>query len=161
MDEPLTAAVNCCVLPNCRSALAGETDTVTPELRVTGTFAADVPLACAMHVTVTVVGVENLSGAVYRPLLEIVPTVEFPPTTLSTSHITFVFAFPDSSQVNCTVPPNPTIAVVGVIFTVMVPGFLEGLPPPLPPQETPQKTPTKQTSRKGRDLTACRELPEL
>jgi len=39
----------------------GDGDT---ELRVTGTLAEDVPFAWAMQVTVTVLGVENVVGAV-------------------------------------------------------------------------------------------------
>jgi hypothetical protein len=121
-------------------------DTVTPELSVTGTFAEDVPFAWATHVTVTVLGVENVVGAVYSPVVEIVPVVAFPPTTSSTSQVTLVFASPDSRQVNCSVPPSPTIAVVGVILTVIVSLDVELLL--LPPHETQQRTATEQTNRK-------------
>jgi hypothetical protein len=103
-----------------------------------------------MHVTVTVLGVENIVGAVYSPVVEIVPVVEFPPTTSSTSQVTLVFASPDSRQVNCSVPPNPTIAVVGVILTVMVSVDLELLL--LPPHEMQQRTVSEQTNRKTRLL---------
>ena len=147
-DEPITVAVNCCVWPNCKFTLVGATDTVTPELRVTGTFAEDVPFAWAMHVTVTVLGVENVVGAVYSPVVEIVPAVAFPPTTSSTSQVTLVFASPVSRQVNCSVPPNPTIAVVGVILTVMVSLDVELLP--LPPHEMQQRTASEQINRKTR-----------
>jgi hypothetical protein len=81
LDEPFTVAVNCCVCPKFKFVVNGETETLTPELSVTGTFAVEVPLAWAMQLTVTVLGVENVFGAVYNPVLEIVPTVELPPTT--------------------------------------------------------------------------------
>jgi hypothetical protein len=105
-----------------------------------------VPFAWAIHVTVTVLGVENVVGAVYNPVVEIVPVVAFPPTTSSTSQVTLVFASPDSRQVNCSVPPNPTIAVVGVMLTVMVSVDLELL---LPPHEMQQRTTSEQTNRKA------------
>jgi hypothetical protein len=149
-EEPFTVAVNCCVWPNCKFTLVGATDTVTPELSVTGTFAEDVPFAWAIHVTVTVLGVENVVGAVYSPVVEIVPVIAFPPTTSSTSQVTFVFASPDSRQVNCSVPPNPKIAVVGVILTVMVSVDLELLL--LPPHEMQHRTVSEQTNRKTRLL---------
>ena len=148
-DEPITVAVNCCVWPNCKFTLVGATDTVTPELRVTGTFAADVPFAWAMHVIVTVLGVENVVGAVYSPVVEIVPVVAFPPTTSSTSQVTLVFASPDSRQVNCSVPPKPTIAVVGVMLTVMVSLDAALLPPP---HEMQQSATNEQTNRKTKLL---------
>ena len=59
LEAPVTVAMNCCVCPKSKFTLAGETDTVTPEFSVTGTLAMEVLLACAMQVTVTVVGVTN------------------------------------------------------------------------------------------------------
>jgi hypothetical protein len=79
--------------------------------------------------------------------VEIVPVVELPPTTSSISQVTLVFASPDSRQVNCSVPPNPTIAVVGVMLTVMVSLDVELV---LLPHEMQQRTAAEQTNRKAR-----------
>jgi hypothetical protein len=113
-----------------------------------------------MHETVTVLGVEKASGAVYNPVLEIVPTLAYPPTTASTSQVTFVFEFPDSKQVNCTVPPNPTTAVFGVIFTVM-PDVLLELPLPELPQEVQTNAARRHRVKRPRLLNACLELSKL
>jgi predicted anti-sigma-YlaC factor YlaD len=46
--------------------------------------------ACEMAVTVTVAGFGTAVGAVYRPAVEIVPTVLLPPATPFTCHVTAV-----------------------------------------------------------------------
>src|SRR5436190_8435048 len=48
--------------------------------------------------TVWVPGVE---GGVYKPEVEMLPTVELPPTVPSTSHVTPVFVVPETVAVNC------------------------------------------------------------
>lgn len=48
------------------------------------------------------------------PLAVIVPTVELPPLTLSTDHVTDVFEKPWSVAVNCWVPDEVTEADAGV-----------------------------------------------
>jgi hypothetical protein len=63
--------------------------------------------------------------------------------------VTLVFAFPDSRHVNCAVPPKPTTAVVGVMFTVIVDVLLEL---PLLPQETMEKANIRQKQGTTRRL---------
>jgi hypothetical protein len=46
-----------------------------------------------------------------------VPTVEFPPVTLFTCHVTAVFEVFATAAVNCLVKPACTLAVLGLIVT--------------------------------------------
>jgi hypothetical protein len=132
---PVTVAVNCCVPPSATIAVVGEMVTVIvggggviTGVMVTVAFALLVGSALATAVTVTCTDT-LVVGAVYRPLLEIVPFCAFPPTTLFTSHCTVVLLEPVTVAWNCCVPPEVTLALVGeiVIETVGVP------PEPLPP----------------------------
>jgi len=79
----------------------------------------------------------NFAGALYRPLVEIVPVVELPPTTASTSHLTEVFANPETVAVYWRDWLRPTI----VEFEVMV---MVGA---VADQETPQAAMTEDNSR--------------
>jgi hypothetical protein len=72
-------------------------------------------------VTVTVLGFGIFAGAVYSPLEEIVPTVEFPPAWLFTSHMTAVFDVPVTVTVNCCVSLGWRVALVGKIWTAIEP----------------------------------------
>ena len=51
--------------------------------------------ATLVAVTVTVCGLPSVAGAVYRPLLEIVPTAGL------TDHVTAAFVAPATVAVNC------------------------------------------------------------
>jgi hypothetical protein len=57
------------------------------------TCALPVRLASPVHtaMTVTVVATASCAGAVYRPVVEIVPTAALPPPTPSTTQVTIVF----------------------------------------------------------------------
>jgi len=55
---------------------------------------------------------------VYRPALEIVPTVALPPVTPFTCQVTAVLLVFCTVAVNCRVPPAPTVADVGEIVTL-------------------------------------------
>src|SRR5690242_7281948 len=69
---PVTAAVNCCVLPPWRLAESGVrlTATAAAGLSVTAAVADFVGSATLVALTVTVVAEETVAGAVYRPELE-------------------------------------------------------------------------------------------
>src|SRR5216110_584317 len=68
-------------------------------------------------VTVTVAGFGTTAGAVYRPELDIVPTVALPPVTPLTCQVTAVLLVFSTVAVNCCVPPAPTVAATGDIVT--------------------------------------------
>ena len=55
-------------------------------------------------VTVTVAGFGTLAGAIYRPDVETVPVVAFPPVTPFACQVTAVFDVPVTVAVNCCVP---------------------------------------------------------
>jgi hypothetical protein len=57
-------------------------------------------------------------GAVYRPVELIVP----PPAPWTTDHVTAVLGVPVTVAVNCTLPPDITVAVDGLTVTEMT-GF--------------------------------------
>jgi len=92
LDEPVTVAVNCCVWPDCKEALAGETETETAGVActVTAALADFVVSAAAVAVTVKLPAVDP---AVKRPALEIVPPVAV--------QVTAVFEEPVTVAVNC------------------------------------------------------------
>jgi len=86
---PVTVAVNCWVAPAMMVAPVGEMEMLTvPEplgFTVTVALADLVVSAWETAVTVTVIMLV-VAGAVYRPLLETVPTLLLPPATLFTCH---------------------------------------------------------------------------
>ena len=55
----------------------------------------------------------KLAGAVYKPFVEIVPILSFPPAVPFTCHVTAVFEFPETTAVNCCDSPVDTVAPVG------------------------------------------------
>src|SRR6266853_794790 len=115
-----TVAANCCVLPAPTVADTGEIVTLTTAGGVTVTWAeADfVASAWDTAVTVTVAGFGTTAGAVYRPALDIVPTVGLPPVTPLTCQVTAVLLVFCTVAANCCVPPAPTVADTGEIATL-------------------------------------------
>jgi hypothetical protein len=87
---------------------------------------------------------EGMPGAVYNPELEMVPTVEFPPTILLTLQVTAVFEVPVTLAVNCLEPPKDNETVLGVMVTLTVGGG--GGPPDDPPPPPPQPTARRATT---------------
>lgn len=59
-------------------------------------------------------------GAVYRPEVEIVPTVLLPPVTPFTAQETPLFVDPVTLALNCCVSPDCNVAAEGVTETVTV-----------------------------------------
>ena len=57
-------------------------------ISVTLLVALAVASAALVALMVTVFGLERVAGAVYKPAVETVPTVEFPPLTPLTCHVT-------------------------------------------------------------------------
>ena len=74
--------------------------------------------AALVAATVTVLE-SALDGAVYRPEVEIVPTVLFPPVKPFTDQVTAVFVVPLTVAENCWVWPTSRDALVGDIPTEM------------------------------------------
>lgn len=84
---PVTLATNGKLSPVPTVNDAGATETCTPDTILTvAVVLSFVPPT--MAVTVTVAGLGTVAGAVYKPLLLIVPTVVFPPDTELTSQTT-------------------------------------------------------------------------
>jgi hypothetical protein len=67
---------------------------------------------------VTEAGLGRSAGAVNKPELEIIPTVEFPPATPFTVHVTPVFEVPVTFAVNCCVLPSNTLELEDETVTV-------------------------------------------
>jgi hypothetical protein len=84
---------------------------------VTGAVSDLVPSATEIAFTVTELGEGTEAGAVYSPVALIVPTVEFPPVTLFTCHVTAVFEVFATAAVNCVVRPACTLTVFGLTVT--------------------------------------------
>jgi hypothetical protein len=138
----VTVGVNCTVPPAGTLALVGAMEIVTEgAVRVTTAVATWVVSAWDVAVTVTVLLVVTLVGAVYRPVELMVPITASPPASPLTAHFTAVLVEPVTIAVNCCVVPPATFAVVGetVIETVVVVLFL------LPPQ--PAQSNATATSR--------------
>ena len=77
--------------------------------------------ACDVAVTVTCAGFGTAVGAMYRPVLVIVP-LEAPPATL---HVAAVFELPVMDAVNGCVLPTATVAVAGAIETATAGGVCD------------------------------------
>jgi hypothetical protein len=92
--------------------------------------------AWLVAVIVTVLGEGTTAGAVYRPEVVIVPTVEFPPTTLFTDQVTAVFDVPVTVAVNCCVAETGTETDGGLMVMETVTGGVVDPPPP-PPHAMP------------------------
>lgn len=116
-----TVAVNCCVVPAGTVADVGDSEMVTPTAVVMVTVAeADLVVsAWETAVTVTVAGLGTVAGAVYKPAVEIVPTVLLPAVTPFTCHVTAVLLVFFRVAVNCCVVPAVTLAVVGATETLI------------------------------------------
>jgi hypothetical protein len=82
--------------------------------------------AALVAVTVIVFGVGKFTGAVYNPVVSMVPVVAFPPATAFTDHVTLVLAFPVTAAANDCVAPARTAAVAGVTVTT-TPAFSGGV----------------------------------
>lgn len=110
---PLTVAVNCCAPPAVTLAEAGDTATLTLADAETVTVALALLVVSATLVarTVTVVVVVTF-GAVNVPVLEIVPALA--------DQLTPVLLAPWTLAENCCVPPDATLADVGVMETLTV-----------------------------------------
>ena len=109
-----TVAANCCVPPEATDATAGETATETTGdaagLTVTVALADLEVDATLVAVTVTVVLVET-TGAVNKPVLEIVPA--------AADQVTVCFEVLATVAVNCCVPPEEVVTEVGETETEM------------------------------------------
>ena len=90
MLVPVTVAVNCWVPPVSSDADIGEIVTATGAVTVTVAEADLVVLATLVALTVYL---PAFAGAVYKPLLEMVPPV--------VDHLTAVFVVPVTVAVNC------------------------------------------------------------
>jgi hypothetical protein len=91
---PLKVAISVSVSPVPMVAFAGARVNETPESRVTVAVPLTLLFALLTAFTVIVLGEGIVAGAVYSPLVAMVPIVEFPPTTsplpLLTLHVTLV-----------------------------------------------------------------------
>src|SRR5947209_4563767 len=103
---PCTAAANCCVCPEVRLAVVGDTVTLMGEDAVTDTVALAFLVVSAALVAVTVTFVLLLTeGAVNRPALDMEPAVA--------DHVTTVLVVPCTAATNCWVLLDATVALVG------------------------------------------------
>jgi hypothetical protein len=90
--------------------VAGVTLTRIPESIVTVALAVADCTALETAVTVTVLGVGTAEGAVYKPVVLIVPWVESPPVTLLTCQMTETSVGPTTVARNCCDAPTATVA---------------------------------------------------
>src|SRR5665213_3018 len=112
---PVTLSENDSVSPVPIENDDGLTVTVTPEVSVTVADAVMVVFG-TVATTVMVVFGGIAAGAVYKPVVSIVPTVEFPPPTPLTVHVTLLVE-PVTAAVNCVPLFSITVAVVGEMVT--------------------------------------------
>jgi len=81
-------------------------------------------------------------GAVYSPVVLIVPTVAFPPRTPATSQFTVVSAVPVTVALNGTVCPSTTEVALGntdTLIPVGLPLLVEDCPPLQPAIHKPAR----------------------
>jgi hypothetical protein len=104
--NPCTVAVNWSVAEVLTVLLASATDTEPTE-----TVALALFVVSAALVAVTVCD-PGWAGALYWPVLLMVPTVEFPPLVPSTDQVTAVLVVFCTVTLNWVVPPTATLADV-------------------------------------------------
>jgi hypothetical protein len=109
-EIPVTVAVKTRVSDVPMVAVEGETETRIPESIVTVALAVADCTALETAVTVTVLGVGTAEGAVYKPVVLIVPWVESPPVTLLTCQMTDTSVGPVTVARNCCDAPTETVA---------------------------------------------------
>jgi hypothetical protein len=116
---PLTVEINCCVRDTSTDALPGDTDTET--VATTVTPARPLWLVLLMAMIVVFAGLGGTDGAVYTPLFEIVPRIEFPPWMPFTLHV-YVAGFleppPVCTTLNCVLWEVETLVAEGEIVKV-------------------------------------------
>ena len=91
---PVTVAVNACPAPVETLADVGEIVTMMLSVMVTAAEPTALASAALAAATVTAGGDGRLPGAMYKPVEETVPRVEFPPATPFTDQVTVVFEVP-------------------------------------------------------------------
>src|SRR5437868_13255290 len=111
---PVTEARNCCVSPAVRLAVLGLTATATVGLRLIVAVSDLVLSATLVARTVAVCAVGIEAGAVYSPLVLIVPAPAI------TAQVTAVLLVPVTDAVNCCVIPAVRFAVFGLTVTATV-----------------------------------------
>jgi hypothetical protein len=84
-------------------------------------------------------------GAVYNPAAAMVPTLEFPPVTESTDHVTAVFELPCTVAANCACPPTGRLTDEWLSVTLTSGGVGAGVD--LPPQPISARVIAKVTQR--------------
>jgi hypothetical protein len=96
-------------------------ETATEAVAVIETVALADAVDCATLCAVTLTELEGtVAGAIYKPDEEIVPTVEFPPTTPFTSQLRPVLG-PVTDAVNCCDCPTCRAEEVGDMVTLIEP----------------------------------------
>jgi hypothetical protein len=127
----VTVAVNCCTCPAATNAVCGEIVTAAAGAALIVTVAeADFVVSVLLVATTVAVVVCVTLGAVYLPVASIVPGLAL---LLLTDHVTPAFdESPVTVAVNCVVPPDATVAVVGETVTEIVDAGVVLLLPPHP-----------------------------
>src|SRR5579864_7548433 len=91
---PVDVTENCCVAPARTITLLGEIPKPEAAVMVTTADSDAVLSACETAATVTIPDAGMVDGAWYRPEVEMVPTLAFPPAVPLTCQLTVVFVVP-------------------------------------------------------------------
>ena len=113
---PEIIVLNCNVFPRTRLTVIGVTvREVDAATRLTFAEADKVVFVCETAMIVTVVGLGRLKGAVYKPVVEMIPIVEFPPGVPFTCHVTAEVERLLMFAANCNVADVGILALSGEI----------------------------------------------
>ena len=124
--------------------LAGLGDTVTKTVTVTITVADLVLSACDTAFTVTpAVGVGTVAGAMYAPVLDIVPQAAAAQLGPETDQVRAVFVVPVTDATNCRGVPTATLFAEDTIETATGGGGGELEPPPQANRNTTGTSPKR------------------
>jgi hypothetical protein len=115
-----TVAVKGREAPVATLAEVGEIEMLTGAVMVTTAEADLLVSACAMALTVTAAGLGTLAGAVYRPVVEMVPVLLLPPVTPFTCQVAAVLLVFRTVAVKGREAPVATLAEVGEIEILTV-----------------------------------------
>jgi hypothetical protein len=147
LPAEFTVAVKTCVAPNSTAIICGEIETEMSLDMAPCAVELFVESSTLVATTETETVVDKFAGAVYVPMLVIVPTSALPPGIPLTLQMTAEFVALFTVAMNACRAPSKTLAVDGATATVIADVWAGGCDGPAP--TAPQPSISAMTSKSG------------